>query len=221
MGAICVFSLIGGKYFIIRIDNSNLKYINNFLFIEDRHELNNFLPEGVLNNEWLTKYNIIQLDFNKYYTSILNDLNDFPIVNAFDNFVDYDNGEINDYYLYQVEKLNDDYKYPINKYSLCYGKNIKGLNNIKIISVLKTSKLKESNSKEIIKSIYDDEILPVTMKKDIFNHIVGKYNKIKNETFHTSITTDINEALDTKMNYGGRIIPLEHRVSKTPVEGIR
>jgi len=62
MGAICVFSLIGGKYFIIRIDNSNLKYINNFLFIEDRHELNNFLPEGVLNNEWLTKYNIIQLD---------------------------------------------------------------------------------------------------------------------------------------------------------------
>jgi hypothetical protein len=62
MGAICVFSLIDNKYFIIRIDNSNLKYINNFLFVEDRHELNNFLPEDVLNNEWLTKYKIIQLD---------------------------------------------------------------------------------------------------------------------------------------------------------------
>jgi hypothetical protein len=62
MGAICVFSLMDNKYFIIRIDNSNLKYINNFLFVEDRHELNNFLPEDVLNNEWLTKYKIIQLD---------------------------------------------------------------------------------------------------------------------------------------------------------------
>jgi hypothetical protein len=61
MGAICVFSLMEGKYFIIRIDNSNLKYINNFLFVEDKHELNNFLPEEVLNNEWLTKYKIIQL----------------------------------------------------------------------------------------------------------------------------------------------------------------
>ena len=61
MGAICVFSLMEGKYFIIRIDNSNLKYINNFLFIEDKHELNNFLPEEVLNNEWLAKYKIIQL----------------------------------------------------------------------------------------------------------------------------------------------------------------
>jgi len=81
---------------------------------------------------------VIQLDFNKYYTSILNNLTDFPIVNSFDNFVDYDNGEIDDYYLYQVEKLNNDYKYPVNKYSLCYGMNIKGLNNIKILSVLKT-----------------------------------------------------------------------------------
>jgi hypothetical protein len=62
MGAICVFRLMDNKYFIIRIDNSNLKYINNFLFVEDNHELNNFLPEGVLNNEWLTKYKIIQLD---------------------------------------------------------------------------------------------------------------------------------------------------------------
>jgi hypothetical protein len=62
MGAICVFRLMDNKYFIIRIDNSNLKYINNFLFVEDNHELNNFLPEGVLNNEWLTKYKIIQLE---------------------------------------------------------------------------------------------------------------------------------------------------------------
>lgn len=62
MCAICVFSLIEGKYFIIRIDDSNLKYINNFLFVEDKHELNNFLPEEVLNNEWLIKYKIIQLE---------------------------------------------------------------------------------------------------------------------------------------------------------------
>ena len=58
------------------------------------------------------------------------------------------------------------------------------------------------------------------MKQDIFNHIVGKYNKIKNETFYTSMTTDINEALDVKKNYGGRIIPIEYRASEKPVDEI-
>ena len=80
--------------------------------------------------------------------------------------------------------------------------------------------MKASYSKEIIKSVYDDAILPVNMKKDIFNHIVGKYNKIKNETFYTSMTTDFQEALDTKKNYGGRIIPIDYRVSQPLVDDI-
>jgi len=67
--------------------------------------------------------------------------------------------------------------------------------------------LKASNSKEIIKNIYDDNKLivredenrrKINMKKDIFNPIPGKYNKIRNETFSTKIATDYNQALDTK-----------------------
>ena len=68
----------------------------------------------------------IQIDFNKYYTSILANLDEFPAVNSFDEFVDYKNEKLEKYNLYTVEKLVNSQSYPYHKFSLCYGRNIEG-----------------------------------------------------------------------------------------------
>ena len=81
------------------------------------------------------------LDFNKFYTSILKSLEYLPVINRFDNFVDYKNEIIEDYNLYFV--FNEDLDYPVNPYSLCFGMNIKDV-DVKIISFLKPSKLKKN-----------------------------------------------------------------------------
>jgi len=177
--------------------------------------IGSFIHESPLNGK------VIQLDFNKYYTSILKDLKYIPVVNSFDNFEDYNGEIINDNNLYFCEKLNDDYNYPLQKLSLCYGVNIRGLTNITIISYLKISKIKESNSDGIVQKIYDNKEITVKMKKDIFNHIVGKYNKQKNDRHYTSMTTDFKEALDVKTSYGGRIIPLNHEGKNYYINYIR
>ena len=50
----------------------------------------------------------------------------FPVVNSFDNFIDYsENMGIEDYSMYLVEKVDDSIDYPFKRFDLCYGMNIK------------------------------------------------------------------------------------------------
>jgi len=140
------------------------------------------------------------LDFNKFYTSILNSLEYLPVINRFDNFVDYKNEIIEDYNLYFV--LNEDLDYPVNPYSLCFGMNIKDV-DVKIISFLKPSKLKKNCGMDIIKDLYNDETLSPTMRKNIINHIIGKYNKGKNTKFSATLFRDEGECNYAVKKYGG------------------
>jgi len=152
----------------------------------------------------------IQIDFNKYYTSILANLDEFPAVNSFDEFVDYKNEKLQKYNLYMVEKLVNNQSYPYHKFSLCYGRNIEGVKNIRVLAFLQMSKTKKSVSKEVVKKVYEDDKLTIKMKKDIFNHICGKYNKGENKTYFTSVTSDLQEAMTIKKENGGRIIPIQY-----------
>ena len=56
--------------------------------------------------------------------------------------------------------------------------NILNVKDIKIISVLEVSELEENIAEGVIKKIYDDET--DKMKKALFNHLIGMYNKGKN-----------------------------------------
>jgi len=152
---------------------------------------------------------IIELDYNKFYTSILQDTDMFPLVNSFDEFIDYNGEPLNELNVYYVEKTVENNEYPFYQFNLCMGKNIKGVENISIIAVLDTSKNKKCSCKEFVKMVYDDTVITTTMKKDIFNHIVGNMNKSKNKRTYTDLKMDMKEALEVKRNYGGRIIPLE------------
>lgn len=175
--------------------------------------LSTYMPTALIGGvgdypEYEEKIKTFQLDFNKYYTSLLRDMPHIPIVNSFDNFQDYCDESIEDMNVYFVEKLTSDMCYPLNQFNICYGKNIIGVNNIKIIAQLKVSQQKENCAKGIIEKLYKDEKLTETMKKDIINHIVGKYNKSNNTKLFTSITSNRDEALRTKKDYGGKIIPI-------------
>jgi len=152
----------------------------------------------------------IEIDYNKYYTSILRDIKKIPVINAFDNFKDYDKHEIKDYNLYYVQKKDDTIAYPINHYSLCYGFNIRDITDtINIIAYLEPSKLKTNISEDLITEIYDDSTLEMKMKKDIFNHCIGMFNKSYNKNTYANVSTNREEAVTYKNNYGGYIIPLK------------
>jgi hypothetical protein len=94
--------------------------------------LSTYMPTALIGGFNIPEYNekidTIQLDFNKYYTSILRDIPHIPIVNSFDNFQDYCNEHIEDMNVYFVEKMTTDMCYPFNQFNICYGKNIIGVN---------------------------------------------------------------------------------------------
>lgn len=148
----------------------------------------------------------IKLDFNKYYTSILKNIKHIPIVNSFDTFRDYQGEPVEEYNLYFVEKLKMDGAYPFYRFSLCYGMNLNNVENIRIISVLHVSKVvKYDKAKPLIETLYKDESLTPTLRKDLINHVVGMYNKHKNIKNHVSITTDEEQAYMFKEKYNGKV----------------
>ena len=152
----------------------------------------------------------IEIDYNKYYTSILRDIKKIPVVNSFDNFKDYDNHTIQDYSLYYVEKKDNTINYPINHYSLCYGFNIKDItDSLNIIAYLQPSKIKDNIAESLIKEVYDDETLTIQMKKDVINHTIGMFNKGSNKNTMSFISNTRGEANAIKKKYKGDIIPVK------------
>jgi hypothetical protein len=126
-----------------------------------------------------------------------------PCCNSFDEFIDYTNEEIKDFNLYYVKKLDDTLDYPMKRYDLCYGMNIKDLKNIKIIAVLTMTKFKANISFDIIKSVYENKHLRTDMKKGLFNHLTGMYDKSSNEKQKVQCSKDESEANSFRERYGG------------------
>ena len=142
-------------------------------------------------------FDCMEIDYNKYYTSILRDIKKFPVVSKFDNFEDYNDEPIEEYNLYFVEKTNYNLEYPLHKFSLCYGMNIKDIkDNLSIKAVLKPNSLRTNISDTLISEVYNDTTLTETMKKDIFNHIIGMFNKGKNKKTYSTVSSNLPEAFD-------------------------
>jgi len=157
------------------------------------------------------KTDVIEIDYNKSYTSLLRGIEKIPVINSFDNFINYDGHEIKDYSLYYVEKKNCDVAYPINHFSLCYGMNIKDmLDELYIVAYLEPSKLKTNIAGILIKEVFDDETLTETIKKNIVNHCIGRFHKSYNKNTFSCASNNIEEANKVKQTHGGHIIPLEN-----------
>jgi len=66
MAVICIFKQKEEKYFVLRFEGERLKKINNFVFETDSHELHEFLPKDVLENEWIKRYPIVRIELIEY-----------------------------------------------------------------------------------------------------------------------------------------------------------
>jgi hypothetical protein len=100
-------------------------------------------------------------DFNKYFLSIFLKLQYLPVINFNDNFIDYDNHRLEDYNLYIIEKLNDDFSYPYYKNDICFGLFLKKIdrNRFKIHKYLRPSTLLENPLIDDFKNLYENEKL--------------------------------------------------------------
>ena len=154
---------------------------------------------------------VVEADFNKFYAAIIRDLPFVPIITNFDHYIPCPSDEvICGQHQYFVEKIVDNQSYPFNKFSLCWGFNILGNTNIKLIAKLSPTviiKKDELLFHETIKKIYEDENLKPNQKKNIPNIMAGETGMKLNRRFHTHISTDEKEINTMLKEYGGIKIP--------------
>jgi hypothetical protein len=146
----------------------------------------------------------IGLDFNKCYPSHLIKMPFVPSINSFDEFVEYDDSDIEDMTMYFYEKLDDTISYPMKKHGLIYGYNIKKFNpNVELIAMLKPSKLTENISGDLIKELYENTELDNSLKKFIMNQTIGMMAKKNNRSHYSKVFTSKKEAYNNQERYGG------------------
>jgi hypothetical protein len=181
----------------------NPKYLSNYS--EDvKAMLGKYVRGGIIGGFQEYSGNCIQLDFNKYYTSLLMKIKFAPVENSFDHFVDCVAGEkLEDTSLYFVEKLTDDYLYPPSKFNLCWGFNLKGVKNIRFIAVNRPSVILPVDFVQVVEAVYNDKNLTETGKKNSFNENIGKFGQINNHAYHTLVTTDQKEVNTFLNEFGG------------------
>ena len=157
--------------------------------------------------EVINHSNMIELDISKAFTSAFLKIKTIPIFNEFDQFIPYDNSNIEDYNLYIVQTSVSDLF--LNKtYNLCYGLFLKELKNITIISYKEPSNLKEVNYDKIIEELYnehisDDKDIDTYIKKLIGNVNFGLLEKSYNKSVCSHIYDSLEEATSNQSKYGG------------------
>ena len=116
------------------------------------------------------------------------------------------------------DKIAPDDEYPFYRYSLCFGRNLIGVRNIQILAVLNISRLEKSDTRAVIKSLYDNANLTARDRKNLCNHTVGLWNKSQNKKNYLQIFKNDCEAKhffqqnkDLKEQYPNKVT---HRVIK-------
>lgn len=149
-------------------------------------------------------YNLLALDYNKYYTKQLMNMPYIPVINSFDNFVEYKGEDIEEMNLYIYEKLDDELTYPLQRQGIIYGFNIKRRNpNVKLIAVLQPNTLKENKTKLFINELYDNDEIDLDVKKFIVNQTIGMTNKKFNKKYYSRAFTNKEDAVSNYTKYGG------------------
>jgi hypothetical protein len=153
-----------------------------------------------------------EIDFKKYYTSILYDMPNIPVFNTFDGFQEYTGGEIENMSIYLCESLlNGVNIYLSDKFNIYYGHNLKTIDRkyYKIISYIKPYKIVDNNIKHHIEKIYNSE-MTTEEKKFIINKLIGLIGKRYNKKEYTTIYEDKKQAYMSMKKQGGQIITLHY-----------
>ena len=176
-------------------ENHKSNYSNNVL-----DHLNKYSPcplkGGLLEYDIKKSGNeVYSLDVSKCHTSILKNLEYIPVVNKFDEFVEYKGEDIKHYNIYLIRN-----HFRAN-YWLSYGFFVK--DKELIISVLTPSKLVKNTFNDEVKNLYDEKDLSITLKKYICNVVCGLTGKRQNENKEYKLFFDNKEAEYYRLMYNG------------------
>ena len=151
------------------------------------------------------------LDCKKSYSSLLRDINKVPVFRYFDNYVKYDNSEINEFSYYIVKCLDDTDRSNIifsDRYSRVYGFVLKQIDmNYEVLYERRPSKIEVVDYKTVVDNVYDTE-LDDSDKKYIINKTTGLLELKYNKRHSSRCFDDYAEAHYYKMKNGGDIIPI-------------
>lgn len=148
------------------------------------------------------KYNT--LDFNKFYTSILEQITHIPVFNTFDTFKKYQGEQIQDltFYIIKIlDKSNGSKLMFENTYNRTFGFVLKNIQyKYEIIAYKKPSHIQPINFKKIVKDIYNETIsnneqTDKQLKKNIFNILTGKFELKYNRRSRSFLFDNEDEAL--------------------------
>jgi len=102
--------------------------------------------------------NVSYIDISKAYPSELLKIKKVPIFTLFNYPKKYNNENINNYYIYLIEVIDENDLIFYDKYTIIYGYNLKQINiNYKIIQFLEYTYLENINTSEIIDEIFNIE----------------------------------------------------------------
>eukprot|EP00760_Papus_ankaliazontas_P029851 PhM_4_TR4499/c0_g2_i1/m.21907 len=173
-------------------------------------------PQSFLLNDIEDK-NIIEIDRRKSYRSILEKMDKVPVFNMFDNWTHYDRHDIEDYTLYYVTGVQNNFF--LNTYNMCYGMFIKHFSGVKILAFKRPSNIVSVNYAEIIKEFTNckfsnDESKDMSIKKQAVNVVIGQLQMARNKRSTCKIFESKQDAIKAKMIYGGKVEELQEGVEE-------
>ena len=149
--------------------------------------------------DYLVDKPVFEMDFNKFYCSIIEEMEYIPSINIFDEFREIEDGhKIERWNLYLVSYC----RHAQQNYSLVYGRHLKNLKNT--ISYLRPSTLQKNTVKEKIKQLFESE-LSTNAKKFIPNMMCGLCGKTTNKKEIHELFEDPRECFTMAQVYGGKI----------------
>lgn len=155
--------------------------------------------------------NISYFDISKAYPSELLKINTVPIFTLFNYPKKYNNENINDYYIYLIEILDENDLIFYEKYTIIYGYNLKQIKiNYKIIQFLEYTYLEKIDTKDILDEIFniEDSITEMVENKDKINCnvcMIGECNCIslpKSNILKEDIINEKNRKFIANNNIG-------------------
>ena len=153
---------------------------------------------------------LLGVDSRKAYTSDFMDIEHYPVFNHFDIWQEYDNSDIEDYnqYIVKVDRNANPILFS-STISRCYGYKLNRINeNYEVLYMKKPSNLILSNSKDLVKKVFDSK-LDISLKKFIVNKNLGLIEKKRNKKSISRLFKNYNEALYYQTKLGkGDIIPI-------------
>lgn len=145
------------------------------------------------------------IDVSKAYTFNICEMKYLPVFNTEDDFIPYDEHELDDYNFYIVKvSFNNSHSkgdliYFNKKIERVTGFTLRrytGALTYKILSYARPSKLVENNIKSIVEKVYLSNLC-IKDKKFIVNKVIGLLGKNKNTRETTQIFTNYNEAYNS------------------------